>query len=93
MVKSTKAEAPEATKKKAEAKGNYLVQVGTFGVASNAEGTAGRLKGMGLPVARAKIKGGALTVIYAGPFASAADAKAALAAARGAGFSDARIVQ
>jgi hypothetical protein len=62
-------------------------------VASNAEGTAGRLKGMGLPVARAKIKGGALTVIYAGPFASAADAKAALAAARGAGFSDARIVQ
>lgn len=96
VAKSTKAVAPEAAKRKAKAAegaGRYLVQVGTFGVPANAEGTAGRLKGMGLPVARARIKGGALTVVYAGPFASAADAKAALAAARGAGFSDARIVQ
>lgn len=96
VAKSTKAVAPEAAKPKtkaAEGAGRYLVQVGTFGVPANAEGTAGRLKGLGLPVARARIKGGALTVVYAGPFASAADAKAALAAARGAGFSDARIVQ
>lgn len=71
----------------------FLVQVGTYGVASNATGAAGRLKGQGLPVARGKLQGGALTVIYAGPFASAADAKAALSKARGLGFSDARIVQ
>lgn len=96
VSKSTKAVAPEAVKpakSKSADTGRFLVQVGTFGVASNAEGAAGRLKGMGLPVARSKLKGGALTVIYAGPFASAADAKAALSAARGAGFSDAVIVQ
>ncbi len=79
---------------KAEAAGGRLfVQVGTFGVASNADGTAARLKSAGLPVARGKAKGGALTVVYAGPFASAAEAKAALSAARGMGFGDARIVQ
>ncbi len=96
VSKSTKAVAPEAVKpaktKSADA-GRFLVQVGTFGVKSNADGAAGRLKGMGLPVARSKLKGGALTVVYAGPFASAADAKAALSAARGAGFADAVIVQ
>ena len=69
------------------------MQVGTFGVPTNAEGAAGRLKGLGLPVARAKLKGGALTVVYAGPFGSAAEAKSALSAARGAGFGDAVIVQ
>ena len=101
LSKSTKAVAPEvvapktkvAAKVTTSASGRFLVQVGTYGVSSNAEGAAGRLKGQGLPVARSKLKGGALTVVYAGPFASAADAKAALSAARGMGFSDARIVQ
>jgi hypothetical protein len=95
VSKSTKAVAPEAAPKaapKADA-GRFLVQVGTFGVPTNAEGAAGRLKGLGLPVARAKLKGGALTVVYAGPFGSAAEAKSALSAARGAGFGDAVIVQ
>jgi cell division protein FtsN len=69
------------------------VQVGTFGVAANADRAAGTLKGLGLKVARGKAKGGALQVIYAGPFASAGEAKAALSAARGAGFGDAVIVQ
>lgn len=96
VSKSTKAVAPEAVKpakgKSADA-GRFLVQVGTFGVAANAEGAAGRLKGIGLPVARAKLKGGALTVVYAGPFASVSDAKAALSAARGAGFAEAMIIQ
>lgn len=109
VTRSTKAVAPEvvtpkaaapktaktakATRAPAESDGRYLVQVGTFGVTSNAEGAAGRLKGLGLPVARGKLKGGALTVVYAGPFASAAEAKKALSAARGLGFGDARIVQ
>ncbi|NGM45212.1 hypothetical protein G5B31_06645 [Rhodobacter sp. SGA-6-6] len=98
VSKSTKSVAPEAAPKvktpaEPAASGRFLVQVGTFGVASNAEGVAGRLKGLGLPVARGKLKGGALTVVYAGPFASAAEAKQALSAARGLGFGDARIVQ
>jgi hypothetical protein len=69
------------------------VQVGSFGQPANADKAAARLKGLGLKVARGKAKGGALQVVYAGPFASAAEAKAALAAARGAGFRDAVMVQ
>lgn len=95
-VKSTKSGTPEGgTAKAAEpvAAGRFLVQVGTYGAASNADGAADRLKGQGLPVARGKLKGGALIVVYAGPFASAAEAKQALSAARGLGFSDARIVR
>lgn len=71
----------------------YLVQVGTFGVISNAEGVVGRLQGQGLPVSRAKLKGGELTVVYAGPFASGDEAKRALTTARAMGFGDARIVK
>lgn len=92
-VKSTKSAALEAAAPKSAAPGRFLVQVGTFGAASNAEGAAGRLKGHGLPVARGKLKEGTLTVVYAGPFASAAEAKRALSAARDLGFADARIVQ
>jgi len=94
-VKSSKSAVPEAAKPAAgpTPAGRFLVQVGTFGAASNADGAAERLKGQGLPVARGKLKGGALTVVYAGPFASAAEAKRALSAARGLGFSDARIVK
>jgi hypothetical protein len=105
VTKSTKTEpkavvktAPAATaaakaKAKPVAGGRLFVQVGSFGVAANADGTAARLKSAGLPVARGKAKGGALTVVYAGPFATAGEAKAALSAARGMGFGDARIVQ
>lgn len=75
------------------ANGRVFVQVGTFGVAANAEGTAGRLKGLGLPVSRSTIRGGALQVVYAGPFASTGEARAALSQVRGAGFGDAVIVQ
>lgn len=91
-VVKPKAETP-AVKAPVKASGKLMVAVGSFGVVSNADGAAGKLKAMGLPVARGKAKGGALQVIYAGPFASAAEAKAALASARRAGFSDAVIVQ
>ncbi len=88
------AKAGTATKAAPKVDGQrLLVQVGTFGVKSNADGAASRLQGMGLPVAFSKRNGGALTVVFAGPFASAAEAKAALSAARGAGFGDAVIVQ
>lgn len=73
--------------------GASYVQVGSFGVPSNAEGAAARLSALGLPVARSKgrIGGKAVQVVLAGPFGSAAEAQAALQAARGAGFGDAFI--
>jgi hypothetical protein len=77
----------------AKGSGRLYVQVGSFGVPSNAEGARARLAGMGLPVSggRASIKGKPVQVVYAGPFASAAEAQAALSAARRAGFGDAFI--
>lgn len=69
------------------------VQVGSFGQPANADRARGRLAGLGLPVAggKASIKGKAVQVVYAGPFGTASDAQAALAAARRAGFGDAFI--
>lgn len=100
-TKSPKAEAPSvALSTKSEsvqpvkaASGGAYVQVGSFGVASNAEGAAARLAGLGLPVARSngRIGGKAVQVVLAGPFGSGAEAQAALRAARGAGFGDAFI--
>jgi hypothetical protein len=77
----------------AKGSGRLYVQVGSFGVPANAEGARARLAGMGLPVSggRASIRGKPVQVVYAGPFASAAEAQAALAAARRAGFGDAFI--
>lgn len=93
VTKSSKSEPKAEPAAKATAGGRLMVQVGSFGVPANAEGAAGRLKALGLPVARGKAQGGALTVVYAGPFASASEAKAALALARRAGFGDAVIRQ
>jgi hypothetical protein len=80
-----------ATAPRAAAKGGSYVQVGTFGVAANAAGAAQRLQALGLPVAKSKLhKGGKdLQIVMAGPFASTAEAQAALGMARQAGFSDA----
>lgn len=79
-------DAPAAT-----AGGRLFVQVGSFGVASNAAGAAARLSALGLPVAQSSghIGGKAVQVVLAGPFASPSEAQAALRAARGAGFGDA----
>ena len=87
------ATAPVKKKVAKVAAGGAYIQVGTFGVASNADGAAARLKGAGLPVARAKITSGGkpMQIVMAGPFGSAADAQAALAMARQAGFGDAFI--
>ena len=93
VITSTKGQAATAPVEKKVAKGGAFIQVGTFGVASNADGAAARLQGMGLPVARAKITSGgrAMQIVMAGPFGSAADAAAALSMARRAGFGDAFI--
>ncbi|MCF8511674.1 MAG: SPOR domain-containing protein [Rhodobacteraceae bacterium] len=92
-TKGQPATAPVQKKVAAVAKGGAYIQVGTFGVASNADGAASRLKGIGLPVARAKITSGgkAMQIVMAGPFGSAADAQTALSMARSAGFGDAFI--
>jgi hypothetical protein len=93
VITSTKGQAATAPVEKKAAKGGAFVQVGTFGVVSNADGAAARLQGMGLPVARAKITSGgrAMQIVMAGPFGSVADAAAALSMARRAGFGDAFI--
>ena len=72
-------------------RGAAYVQVGTFGEPANANAVKARLKALGLPVSTSKItrKGKVLQVVYAGPFASAAQAQTALGLARGAGFGDA----
>lgn len=74
----------------AQAAASY-VQVGTFGQPENADGVKARLAALGLPVSAATItrKGKVLQIVYAGPFGSAAAARAALNTARGAGFGDA----
>lgn len=93
VTTSTKGQKATEPVQKKVAKGGAYIQVGTFGVASNADGAAARLQGMGLPVARAKITSGgrAMQIVMAGPFASAADASVALSMARRAGFGDAFI--
>lgn len=92
-TKGQPATAPVPKKVAKVAKGGAYIQVGTFGKPSNADGAAARLKGIGLPVARAKITSGgkAMQIVLAGPFGSAADAATALSMARQAGFGDAFI--
>jgi len=83
---STMGTAPEPVR----ASGRF-VQVGTFGVEANSRGAVARLQSAGLPVAigRTERGGRALQIVMAGPFASEADLRAALGAARAMGFSDA----
>ena len=92
-TKAQPATAPVQKKVAKAAKGGAYIQIGTFGVVSNADGAAARLKGIGLPVARAKISSGGkpMQIVMAGPFGSAADAQTALSMARQAGFGDAFI--
>ena len=73
--------------------GQSYVQVGTYGVASNASHTAARLRSMGYPVAMGRMTthGRVLQTVMAGPFASGSQLSAALARVRQAGFSDAYI--
>lgn len=70
-----------------EAAAGVMIQVGSFGQPGNATAAAGKIAGLGLPVATARAKG--LQVVMAGPFGSAAEAQAGLRALRAAGFADA----
>ncbi|WP_304797848.1 SPOR domain-containing protein [Pseudotabrizicola sp.] len=90
---SSKSEPTAPKVKQQPENGRSYVQVGTFGLPSNADGASSRLSGLGLPVARSKTSknGKALQIVMAGPFGSRAEAQAALSAARRAGFNDAFI--
>ena len=63
------------------------IQVGSFGVHSNADRLIQRLGDLGLPVASGR--SGALKIVAAGPFTSASAQQQALSTVRGLGFTDA----
>ncbi|MFM5923122.1 MAG: SPOR domain-containing protein [Novosphingobium sp.] len=65
-------------------KGRYFIQVGAFSSKANADSSAKKVGG-------SASASGKLWRVRTGPFASEADAKAALAKAKSAGYSDARI--
>ena len=71
----------------AGATGGAFVQIGAFGDPANAERAIATLNGLGLPVSVGV--GGRLKVILAGPFASAAEVRDAVALARRNGYPDA----
>lgn len=85
--------APTKAAAQPRAASRLVVQIGAFGVTSNAQSAMGRLSAIGLPVMRgnAVMRGKSVAVVYAGPFGSASEALAALTAARSAGFGDAFI--
>lgn len=69
---------------KPAAKGSYFIQVGAFSSKANAESAAGKIGGSVSPA-------GKLWRVRMGPYADSDKAKPALAKARSAGYSDARI--
>ena len=73
------------------ASGGYFVQVGTYGVPSNADRAVARVRAVGYPVALASMQrnGQVLRAVAMGPFGDAASVNAALAWARSAGYTDA----
>lgn len=82
----------KAAKRSVPAKlGKRYIQVGIFGVPSNAEKSIARLHALGLPVASQTmtLNGKRVKVVLSGPFETHAQTKAALKQARSAGYKDA----
>ncbi|NBR89914.1 MAG: SPOR domain-containing protein [Rhodobacteraceae bacterium] len=88
---SSSAPKPAQTNVAKAATGARFVQVGSFGVASNAQATIAKLQGMGLPVSSGQITRGGkpLKLVMAGPFADDGSAAQALRAVHSAGYRDA----
>ena len=78
------APAPASKPAAAATHGRYAVQVGAFSSRANAQAAAGKIGGSVSPA-------GKFWRVRMGPFASEAEGKAALAKAKAAGYSDARI--
>lgn len=72
----------------------FVVAIGSFGVARNVDKAVAKLMALGYPASRGRLKGGsaAMVTVFAGPFASAADAEAALTVLRARGFPDAAML-
>lgn len=91
----TPAAPADAAPAAAEAPGGaYLVAVGSFGVAANADKAETRLRALNYPVRRGQMGGGSggLVTVFAGPFASADEAARVRAALQGQGFPDAMVI-
>ncbi len=71
------------------AAGALWVQVGAFADAANVTGAVARLKAADLPAARQPVRGGSLTAVLAGPFATLAEAEKARQTLQSAGFAGA----
>jgi len=89
---STKSTAPATTPRVQAAPANLrYVQVGAFGVATNADKSIARLTSMGVPVSSQMLNRGgkSIKVVMAGPFGSTQQTMNALGSIRAAGYSDA----
>ena len=88
---SSSAPKPAQPKPAKATTGARFVQVGSFGVAANAQATIAKLQGMGLPVSSGQITRGGkpLKLVMAGPFADDGAAAQALRAVHSAVFRDA----
>ncbi|HEX4848184.1 MAG TPA: SPOR domain-containing protein, partial [Novosphingobium sp.] len=78
------APAPAPKPAAAPAKGQFFVQVGAFSSKANADAAAKKAGG-------SVVQAGNVWRVRTGPFATETDARAALAKAKSAGYSDARI--
>jgi hypothetical protein len=81
------ADAPAASL--AAAPGRFWVQVGAFAETANADRAAHAVQAAGLPAARQPLRGGALSAVLAGPFATQDEAASALALLRTGGYPEA----
>jgi rare lipoprotein A len=84
VVQETEQPAPASAALAIPAGQGFMVQVGAFSVAANAQRAAGQVNGEVSPQ-------GSLYRVRTGPFATRAEAEASLANVRAAGYSDARI--
>ncbi len=85
---------PASTSPSLAVGGSILIAVGSFSKSENAERAARSVANLGFPIVREQLQRGGVTLtsVLAGPFETASQARAALAALRAAGYSDAVVL-